>query len=220
MRSLPPPFHSFPHSPISSTDDELYVLHELSSTLTVQSVPSFPNGTSPIIGNVSILPSNPPPGALFAAAEILIPTPTPEYPIPYIYVSNRNTGVQDSRGDTIAIYQRTNNTYFNDNTKRGTSDSALTLITEIYTGLDQIRGMEFGSSSNTPGGNDYLIAGGVAGTAGVVVFKRTKGGADLDVVVRNVDIGNRSSFVWVWYAELQAWNQTHSITLVENTLII
>jgi len=57
--------------------------------------------------------------------------------------------------------------------------------------------MEFGSSSNTPGGNDYLIAGGVAGTAGVVVFKRMKGGADLEVVVRNVDIGNRSTFVWV-----------------------
>lgn len=57
--------------------------------------------------------------------------------------------------------------------------------------------MEFGSLSSTPGGNDYLIAGGVAGTAGVVVFKRTEGGANLEVVVRNTDIGNRTSFAWV-----------------------
>ena len=65
-------------------------------------------------------------------------------------------------------------------------------MNQVYTGLDQIRGMEF-----SPGGEDYLIAGGVVGTAGVVVFKRTNGGRDLDVVVRNLDVGNRTSFVWV-----------------------
>jgi hypothetical protein len=165
-------------------DEELYTLHELDNTLTVQQVPTAPNGTSPIFATVNITPPNPPAGAYFAAGEILIPTPTDQFQVPYIYVSNRNTGTQDPRGDAIAIYERTAN-----------SQDELTLVTHVYTGLDQIRAMEFGSASN--GGVQYLIAGGVAGTAGVVILKRTDGGRGLEVVARNTDIPTRTSFVWL-----------------------
>jgi hypothetical protein len=153
--------------------------------LTVQQVPSAPNGTSSFLGNVTITPPNPPAGAVFAAGEILLPTPTTQFTVPYIYVSNRNTGTADTRGDTIAIYKR--NTSGNGN--------GLTLVTQVYTGLNQIRGMEIGRADN--GGDAYLVAAGVAGTGGVVVYKRTNGGAGLTEVARNTDIPMRSTFVWL-----------------------
>ena len=56
-------------------------------------------------------------------------------------------------------------------------DKGLTLVTQVYTGLDQIRGMEIGRADN--GGEAYLIAGGIAGSGGVVVFERTNGGRGL-----------------------------------------
>jgi 6-phosphogluconolactonase (cycloisomerase 2 family) len=166
-------------------NEELYTLHELDNTLTLQQVPAAPNGTSAILANVTITPPNPPAGAKFAAGEILIPTPTSQFPVPYIYVSNRNIGTQDPRGDTIAIYERT----------IANGNVGLTLITHVYTGLDQIRGMEFGLATN--GGDEYLIAGGCAGSGGVVIFRRTDGGRGLEEVVRNTDVPTRTSFVWL-----------------------
>ncbi|KAH7890467.1 Lactonase, 7-bladed beta-propeller-domain-containing protein [Phlebopus sp. FC_14] len=163
-------------------DNMLYTLHELSSTLTLQAVPTAPNGTTTILSNVSIIPPDPPAGSAFAAAEILIPPPTAKYPIPYIYVSNRNTGVQDTRGDTIAIFKNVN-----DN---------LVLANQIYTGLDQIRGMMSGEQAGK-GGEAYIVAAGYAGTAGVKVFKRTEGGANLEEVAVNTVIPTRTSFVWL-----------------------
>jgi 6-phosphogluconolactonase (cycloisomerase 2 family) len=160
----------------------MYVLHELASTLTVQPVPIAPNGTSTILANVSIIPPDPPAGAEFAAGEILIPPLTPSYTTPYIYVSNRNTGVQDPRGDAIDIYKRT--------------ETGLELISRTYTGLDQIRGMMIGPN----GGEDaqrYLIAAGVAGSAGTVVYERTQDGTNLTEIARNLDYPTRTTFVWL-----------------------
>lgn len=37
-------------------DNILYTLHELTSTLTLQEIPRYPNGTSQILSNVSIIP--------------------------------------------------------------------------------------------------------------------------------------------------------------------
>jgi hypothetical protein len=51
--------------------------------------------------------------------------------------------------------------------------------------------MEFGGEDNK-----YLIAGGVAGTAGVVILERTKGGESMKVVVRNTVIPTATTFVW------------------------
>lgn len=143
----------------------------------------MPNGTSSIIASVSITPPDPPRGAVFAAAEILIPSPTYEFPIPYIYVSNRNTGVLDSRGDTIAIFEHVN---------KGQANEGLQLVQQVYTGLDQIRGMQFG---HTP--QEYLIASGFEGSAGVIMLRRTEQGRNLEIVARNLEIPTRSSFVWL-----------------------
>ena len=155
----------------------LYTLHELSSTLTQQIIPSPPNGTSPLVANLSILPPTYPSGSDFHGGEILLTEVSPNFPHPYIYVSNRNTGNVDPQGDTIAIFAL---------------EPKLTLVKQIYTGLDQIRGMQVGGPEN-----EYLIASGVAGNAGVVMFKRISGGADLQKVAQNTQIAQRSSFVWL-----------------------
>lgn len=150
--------------------------------MTVQRIPGAPNATSPIIASVSITPPNPPAGAKFAAAEILIPPTSPRFPVPYIYVSNRNTGNLDPRGDTIAIFEHVN---------KDRRDERLQLIQQVYTGLDQIRGMEFG-----PDPYEFLAAGGVEGSAGVLILRRIDEGRNLEIVARNHDVPTRTSFVW------------------------
>lgn len=163
-------------------ENQLYTVHELASTLTLQDFPAYPNFSTPLISNVSIVPQYQPAGSSFAGAEVLIPLPTAEFPTPYIYTSNRNTGVQDPRGDTIAIFENVNN--------------QLVLRNQVYTGLDQIRGMMHGQQAGE-GGDAYIVAAGFAGTAGVKVFKRTEGGANLEEVAVNTELATRTSFVWL-----------------------
>ena len=71
----------------------------------------------------------------------------------------------------------------------------LVLIKQVFTGLNQIRGMEIGNQAN--GGDQYLIAGAANGTEGVAIFRRTKQGRDLELVTRNQDIPTRTSFIWL-----------------------
>ena len=168
---------------IFAAEDWLYTLHETTSTLSVQKISNDPRGESSVIDTVSITPPNAPAGAIFAAAEILIPCPSSQFPFPYIYVSNRNIGVLDPRGDTIAIFEHVN---------KGRRDERLRLVQQVYTGLAQIRGMEFG-----PAPQEYLIAGGANGSTGVAMLRRTEYGRNLEVVVRNLEIANRTSFVWL-----------------------
>ncbi|KAI0746772.1 putative isomerase YbhE [Daedaleopsis nitida] len=163
---------------IAVRGNTLYTLHELASTLTQQAIPSAPNGTTgPLIANFSILPEGLPQGAAMAGGEILLTEPTLKFPEPLIYVSNRNTGVQDPRGDAIAIFR---------------VEPKLELLTHVFTGLDQIRGMEFGGPEN-----EFLIASGVAGSAGTIMLKRTDGGRNLELLTRNLEIPTRTSFVWL-----------------------
>ncbi|KAI0717390.1 putative isomerase YbhE [Cerioporus squamosus] len=163
---------------IATRGNTLYTLHELASTLTQQDIPAAPNGTTgPLIANFSILPDGLPQGADMAAGEILLTEASPSFPEPFIYVSNRNTGVQDPRGDAIAIFQ---------------VEPKLKLLGHVFTGLDQIRGMEFGGPQK-----EFLIASGVAGSAGTIVLKRTQGGKNLTLLTRNLEIPTRTSFVWL-----------------------
>ena len=67
-----------------------------------------------------------------------------------------------------------------------------TMRTVVFTGLDQIRGMEFGGPEN-----EFLIASGVAGSAGTIVLQRTDGGRNLKLLTRNEQIPTRTSFVWL-----------------------
>ncbi|KAF8178919.1 Lactonase, 7-bladed beta-propeller-domain-containing protein [Pholiota molesta] len=158
--SLPQPTGSGPRH-IAFFNNRLFCLHETASTLSVQTLPRQPNGTSTIFDTVSVAPTAPAPGAVFAAAEILIPAPTLAFPIPYIYVSNRNIGNQTATGDSIAIFEHVN---------QGFPNEGLRL---------------------------FLVAGGFAGTAGVIVLRRTEGGSNLEIVARNLDIPTRTSFVWL-----------------------
>ncbi|KIK98616.1 hypothetical protein PAXRUDRAFT_31049 [Paxillus rubicundulus Ve08.2h10] len=102
-------------------------------TPTLQEVPAFPNGTFQVIAS----------------------------PNPYIYTSNRNTGMQDPRGDTIAIFENIGN--------------------QVYTGLDQIRGMMSGEQAGY-GGDAYIVVA---------------GGANLEEVSVNTAIPARTAFVWL-----------------------
>ena len=163
---------------MTSLGNVVYTLHEISNTLTQQTIPPAPNGTTSVTASFSILPPNPPPQAEWHAGEILLTEASPKFPHAYIYVSNRNTGpVLDPRGDSIAIFK---------------VEPKLKFIKHVYTGLDQIRGMEFGGDQS-----EFLVASGVAGNAGVIMLKRTKGGADLEIVAKDTVLPTRTSFVWL-----------------------
>ncbi|KAK0220464.1 putative isomerase YbhE [Armillaria fumosa] len=163
---------------IAVEGDLLFTLHQTTSTLTVQKIPSLGTSMAPLLANVSIVPPDLPINASFAAAELLIPKTSEKFPVQYIYASNRNMGEADTRGDTIAIFQYV--------------EGKLELITYVYTGLDQIRTMEFGGEDS-----EYLVAGGVAGDGSVAVFRRVDEGRNLEEVVRNIDLPVRISFVWL-----------------------
>ncbi|KAI0646307.1 putative isomerase YbhE [Trametes meyenii] len=162
---------------IATRGDTLFTVHELASTVTQQLIPPAPNGTTPLLANFSILPPGLPQGAAMAGGEILLTEASARFPEPFVYVSNRNTGVQDPRGDAIAIFR---------------VEPRLALVGFVYTGLDQIRGMEFGGPED-----EFLIASGVAGDGGVIVLRRTEGGQNLELLARNSELPTRTSFIWL-----------------------
>ncbi|KAG5653209.1 hypothetical protein H0H81_001760 [Sphagnurus paluster] len=194
---------------IAIHDNILFTVHELTSTLTAQPIPQGPNGTTlPLIANVSVVPPHTLNGSFFAA-ELLISTPTAQFPDPLIYVSNRNLGPQfDPRGDTIAIFEFRNGTtggsvecpsrsskrMVKRHHRRQADAGSLVLVAQVFTGLKQIRSMNLGPVGN--GGDEFLIAGANV-DGGVVVFRRVDGGRNLTVVARNEEIANRTSFVFV-----------------------
>jgi len=201
-------------------DGILFIVNELTSTLTAQQIPTAPNGTAlPLIANVSIVPSDVNFNGTFRGAELLIPEPSDLFPDPLIYVSNRNLGPEfDPRGDSIAIFEFKNvtettagpddtvdNSTLNGRRRRRrharqfpiegpTSSGVLTLQRQVFTGLQQIRSMAIGQVAN--GGEMFLMAGANV-DGGVVVFNRTDGGRNLTEVARNQDIANRTSFVFI-----------------------
>ena len=119
-------------------------------------------------------------GAKFAAAEVLIPPPNSAFPSTLVYASNRNTGsTVDPRGDAIAIFSLD-------------ADGKLELVNQFFTGLQQIRGMEFGGPDNK-----YLVASGLAGDGGVIVFERVGQGADFVQVASNTEVLNYMCLAWV-----------------------
>ncbi|TFK36304.1 Lactonase, 7-bladed beta-propeller-domain-containing protein [Crucibulum laeve] len=204
---------------IAIQDNILFTIHEKTSTLTAQAIPSAPNGTTlPLIANVSIVPSDVTFNGSFFGAEILISEPTEKFPDPLIYVSNRNLGPEfDERGDTIAIFEFKNanpcTTVFGyagstttvcpperrEHTRQWTRQESnftgsLTLLAQVFTGLKQIRSMSLGRVVD--GGDEFLIAGANV-DGGVVVLRRIDGGRNLTLVTRNEEVANRTSFVFI-----------------------
>ncbi|KAJ7132706.1 Lactonase, 7-bladed beta-propeller-domain-containing protein [Mycena filopes] len=162
-------------------DDNIYVIHETANLITKQAVPSFPNGTSPFLANTSSLPADRPANTTFAAAELILRAPSPAFPNPYLYVSNRNIGATpDPRGDSIGIFE----------------PAQLGTVAQVYTGLVNIRGMALGVGE---AGEAYLVAMGAV-SGGMVVYKRTQGGAALVEVARNSSAVPRTTAVMLQLA--------------------
>lgn len=167
----------------------LFIIHELSSMLTVQKIPEDPTASSgPAIASVSVVPTDVLQGTQYGAAELLISTPTEKFPDALIYVSNRNIGSTiDDRGDSIAIFKWTP-------PADGSSEGKLENLAQVYTGLQQIRSMAIGKVED--GGDEFIVAG--ANTnGGVSVFRRTEGGKNLEFVANDQTFANRSSYVWL-----------------------
>ncbi|TFL03113.1 putative isomerase YbhE [Pterulicium gracile] len=173
---------------VAVIDDILFTMHEHDNTLTARTI-GAPGEQSPILDTVTITPPTSPEGSVFAAAEILIPPKTDKFPTQHIYVSNRNIGVTDPKGDTIAIYS------FDAETGKFTETA------QVYTQLDQIRGMMFGQTEN--GGDEFIaasanvVAQGETIKGGTIILKRVDGGANLEIVARNKDELTRTSLVWL-----------------------
>lgn len=159
----------------------IYTVHEISNTLTEQTIPPTPGNDFPtLIGNLSTLPADIPAGSTYNAAELLI-SPQTSDPQRYLYASNRNVSPNSSQldplGDTIAIFS---------------TSPTLKLVQQVHTGLQQIRGMKLSADGK------YLIAAGLTG-GGIAVFEVIDCGANLALRGRYTDTGSTqvSSFVWL-----------------------
>lgn len=103
----------------------------------------------------------------YAGGELLLPKTSANFTTPLLYASNRNTiSNPPAEGDSVAIF----------------SLNPLKLVKQVFTGVNQIRGMA------TFGDNDeFLIVGGLVGAGGVVIYERTEGGKNLKEVARLSD---------------------------------
>jgi len=158
---------------IALHDGSIYTLHELDNSLTQQTLPPLgPRCGSPkLIANVSVLPdgANPPD---YGAAELIFSSGL-------LYASNRNVGpTPDPNGDTIAIVS---------------TEPKLSVIKQVSTGLNQLRGVSLGGDQD-----QYIIAAGLVG-GGVAIFEKVDDGKDLKLVTRYTGPGsaNVSSFAWL-----------------------
>ena len=153
----------------------MYTLCELSNRVVQHRLPPLPAEPEHITTSLTML--NPPPSVndMFAA-EILLPKPNATFPIPFVYVSNRDD--PSPEGDTIAIYSVE-------------ELGGLQLVNEVRTGLKHVRGMEFGGPDDK-----WLVVGGLY-AGGVKVFERIGDGKDLKVVAANERVDAPAGFLWV-----------------------
>jgi len=161
---------------VAARGNTLYTLLELTSKLAVHAFPPLPASPTPLT-SLSTLSPSPIPDGMFAA-EILLPEPNESFPGTFIYTSNRND--PNPGGDTIAIFSL------------AAGEDKPELVNEVRTGLNHVRGMEFGGDDGR-----YLVVGGVEG-GGVNVFERVDGGKGLEEVARlGADVvGQPTGFLW------------------------
>ncbi|KAI8971011.1 putative isomerase YbhE [Trametes punicea] len=157
----------------------LYTLLELTSEVAAHRLPPLPAEPT-LLDTISTMAHFPPPdSAYMLASEILLPTPNATYPSPYIYVSNRND--PSPEGDVISIFSTVD-----ESVEKGT----IGRVAEVRSGLQHLRGMEFGG----PDGR-WLIAGGVNG-GGVKIFERVDGGKGLKEVAK-IELEAPTGFLWL-----------------------
>ncbi|KAG8756369.1 hypothetical protein FRC12_010599 [Ceratobasidium sp. 428] len=150
----------------------LYTIHELSNTVTQQTIPALGSSAQPpIIANISIIPTDSTNPSAHTAAELILPPLTSAFPKQYLYATNRG-----DQSDAITIIDPANNT--------------LKIVKQFRTGLSTIRGAVL-----SPDGT-YLVAGGQYNGL-VVVFERINGGADFKEVARASGFTQPFSFLWL-----------------------
>ncbi|KAG8689745.1 hypothetical protein FRC11_000886 [Ceratobasidium sp. 423] len=154
----------------------LYTLNELKSTLVSQTLPPLGSSEkSKTISSFSIVPEGAN-SSTFGAAELIL-----DEKRGLLYASNRNLAqTPDPRGDTIAIFSfdKTGN---------------LTLVNQVFTGLNQIRAMSQGGDDT-----EYIAAGGLTG-GGLVVYEKSNNGRDLQERARLPAgvVTQPASFAWL-----------------------
>jgi len=154
--------------------DNVYTILELPSFVAAHKVPPLPTEPTFLISTPTKRNPHPHPNDMLAA-EILIPTPNEQFPTPYLYISNRND--PSPEGDTISIFSIV--------------DDTLDLISEVHTGLNHVRGMEFGGPNS-----EWLVAGGTKG-GGVKIFQRAEGGMNLKQVAHDPSVESPTGFAWL-----------------------
>jgi len=148
---------------------DLFTLHELTSTLTQHTLPALTSNTKPkLVASESTLSnlttSASKSASTPAAAELLLSPSSSAFPTQLLFASNRH---DTDAGDTIAIF----------------STSPLTLLAHTQTTLSNIRGLAFVD----PAGQ-YLIAAG-QDSGGIVVFQRSGDQGEILNVVASMDSG-------------------------------
>ncbi|KEP48264.1 lactonase, 7-bladed beta-propeller [Rhizoctonia solani 123E] len=150
----------------------LYTLHELSSTLTQQTIPPLGSTTQPsITASVSIVaPGSTNPS--LTAAELLLSSVSSAFPTQYLYATNRG-----DTNDAVAIVSIANNT--------------LNVVNHVRTGVNFIRG-----AALSPGDGKYLaITGQNDGSA--AIFERINGGTGLKQIARISGLTQPTSITWL-----------------------
>ena len=165
---LPLSFHS-----VDDLEGYLYTVCELANRVVKHRFPPLPSEAE-FITYTSTMSNSPSPIDMFAA-EILLPKPNLTFSTPYLCVSNRDD--PSPEGDTIAIFSIAN-------------PSKLELVNEVRTGLNHVRGMEFGGPDDR-----WLVVGGL-NAGGVKVFERVDDGKGLKVIAVNEDVDAPAGFLW------------------------
>ncbi|CUA68676.1 hypothetical protein RSOLAG22IIIB_08046 [Rhizoctonia solani] len=152
----------------------LYTLHELSSTLTQQTIPPLGSNTplSHIQTSISIIPANTTNPQAHLASQLLLPPVSDAFPTQYLYAMNRG-----DTSDAIAIVSIANNT--------------LKIVAHIRTGVDYARGLAL-----SPGNGKYLAVAG-QNSGDVAIFERINGGTGLKEIARIYGLEQPTAVAWV-----------------------
>lgn len=156
-------------------DGALFTLLELGSKIVRHHFPPLP-ALPKLVASAPTMTHPPPTPNDMLAAEVLIPTPNAAFPMPYLYLSNRND--PSPEGDTIVVFSIA-------------APDSLELVAEFRTGLSHLRGLVFGGPDAR-----YVVAGGANG-GGVKVFERINGGTGFALVAALDSVNAPTAFLWL-----------------------
>lgn len=157
------------------TEDVLYTLNELTSTLTAHRLPPLPAAPTLLSTTPTIRrPSAEPLGDRLSAELLLAPAIGGDPS--FLYASNRND--PGPAGDTLAIFSLEN-------------PEAPELVAEVHTGLRHLRGAAIVGEDNR-----WVVLGGTQG-GGVKVYERVDRGRSLREIASLPGVEQPTAFLWL-----------------------